>query len=207
MPFLLHNEQRQRMKALKQSLRKSSISARLQQFLGENCSFYRRFRPHMQQISLQCSVWFWKIGLHLPKLRSEIKGDVLCETVYNPITWSEYCHQIILFYAERNLISAQNNFTSYTHFISRCNIGPRNTHRKTIDRKSTTKLMDISTVCIICTMYIGSRLLMLATTGVTRILVWGGGINFRDLVSIAVISISHHDLSPVLCVRKKDLPG
>jgi len=42
--------------------------------------------------------------------------------------------------------------------------------------------------------------------GVARILVWGGGINFRDLVSIAVISLSRHDIPPpVLCVRTKDL--
>ena len=40
--------------------------------------------------------------------------------------------------------------------------------------------------------------------GVASISVWGG-INFRDLVSMAVISLSHHDISPVLCVRKKDL--
>jgi len=32
--------------------------------------------------------------------------------------------------------------------------------------------------------------------GVARILVWGRGINFRDLVSMAVISLSRHDIHP-----------
>ena len=32
-----------------------------------------------------------------------------------------------------------------------------------------------------------------------------GGINFRDLVSMALTSLLHHDISAVFCVRKKDL--
>ena len=38
------------------------------------------------------------------------------------------------------------------------------------------------------------------TRGVARILVWGG-INFRDLVSMAVISLSRHDIPPPRVVR------
>ena len=51
--------------------------------------------------------------------------------------------------------------------------------------------------CVECRHCVVSR-------GVARILVWGG-INFRNLVSMAVISLSRHDIHPVLCVRKKDL--
>ena len=41
----------------------------------------------------------------------------------------------------------------------------------------------------------------MAIRGVARILVWGGGINFRNLMFMAVISLSHHDIPPPRVAR------